>query len=309
MAVKSGELSELIAELRQQLSRLEKSSQLEKVEERRWWQPFFEGLVGVVEKYQPVPIFPPLDDWFLVKTLQDVVSRAPVERGTLVELMGVPAVLAQYAPRSKFERIVVNDPYKLFSALISAVRVDPERVISVLALLPASRELVEFAKELCENERLREVGLLGVAALAFYAVHALPVWSGGKYVNALSSLIRVAERLRDVEFVSMLPVQAAEKFSGPNTVFYLPLGSGWSLHDARPVIDLLNLYKQRWVARVRLGMKDSAQSVYEKIVRQWGPVEVFLKKGKNLRVTYLIVYNWSAGLSPSEGRIKGLKGD
>ncbi|MEM1819994.1 MAG: hypothetical protein QW794_00560 [Thermosphaera sp.] len=308
------EIRQLLSELQEQLRKLEREEQApsrpegEAEEKAEGLRDFYKSALELVKGYSTsAPVFS-LDDWIVAKTLVSIAAKAPVREGTLVEVLDGAAVLAQFAPRSRFKRIVVNDVNGVLQALVSEAQRESGSVIALLALLPASRELVSIAKDLLKEAKLRGLSSIVVASLVFYALHANP--QKYKYADAVSTILEVASRLRDVEFVSKDPLSIVDSYStGGNTLFYLSLSNKYNLEWALPILDKIITFKDYWLLRVRLFDQRKVSFLVHQLQLRYKNVNITVerKRGTGAPLIFLFAFNWLPSSPTSEERIEGLK--
>lgn len=150
---------------------------------------------------------------------------------TLVEVFGGSGVISMYAPRDIFKVIVYNDIDDYLVAFFKIVREKKDELAKILALLPRSRSLFNYFKELMNKSDLDDFS----KAIIIYYVRMFSM-SGDAISFSVSltknnaieekrhvanALAEIAKRLSDVTIECLDYRKLIEKYDREETVFYL----------------------------------------------------------------------------------------
>ncbi|MFZ8811934.1 MAG: DNA adenine methylase [Pyrobaculum sp.] len=177
----------------------------------------------------------PGSDFHIADLLHPRIERLCPKRCTFVEVFGGSGYMSQTVSRQKFGNVVYNDINNMLVALYRHVKESPERLAFVASLLPYSRVFHGIIKELLREGK--DLAPFVVAALAFYALNASFFGTydmrgfaysvnphnneARAYRSRVASILKYAERWKDVVIENLDFRDVIKKYDSENTVFYL----------------------------------------------------------------------------------------
>jgi DNA adenine methylase len=191
---------------------------------------------------------------------------------TFVEVFGGSGYMSQTVSRDVFNNIIYNDINNMLVALYNHIKERPERLATVLALLPYSRTLHNMIIELMRDSR--ELAGLVAAVMAFYAyntsfsgtvhkrgfAYSVVRNEARTFKSRVASILKYAEAWRDVVIESLDFREAIRKYDSERTVFYLDppyvydakeyYGTPFTADDLRDMATLLTQIRGRFLLKL-----------------------------------------------------------
>ncbi|MEM4667366.1 MAG: DNA adenine methylase [Thermofilum sp.] len=193
----------------------------------------FEEIKRALPRTEAKLIMYPGGDHHIKDELLSIALRAPIERGTFVEVFGGSGVMVQLVPRTRFPNVVYNDIDKDLVALHRLVKKNPDLLASVLYLIPYSRYVRAYISRSLAG---RELGELLGAAMMFYLLNSgffglrdaglgMTIKPGRsharRYLSHIAAVYEAAKRLRDVTIECLSFEEVMRKYDSETTLFYL----------------------------------------------------------------------------------------
>jgi DNA adenine methylase len=183
----------------------------------------------------PKAVRVPGSDFHIADLLYPRIERLCPKKCTFVEVFGGSGYMSQTVSRRKFGNIVYNDINNLLVAIYKHIKESPERLATVTSLLPYSRAFHRIIRELLREDR--DLAPFVVATLAFYALNTSFFGTydmrgfaysvnphnneARAYRSRVASILRHAERWKDVVIESLDFRDTIKKYDSETTVFYL----------------------------------------------------------------------------------------
>ncbi len=202
------------------------------------------------------------------------INAACSDKCTFVEVFGGSGFVTQNVDRSKFANIIYNDIDDKLTTLFKVIKENPEKLSTLLFLLPYGRSIYKIAQELIlsGNEKL---GMLEAAALLFYRVNAafLGKPSAGfaisivpnssearKYRSRVRAILDLADRWKDVTIENKDFRDIIKQYDSDKTVFYLDppypdrseeyYGTPFTVNDLREMAKMLTQIKGKFLLKL-----------------------------------------------------------
>jgi len=215
----------------------------------------------------------PGGDYFIADELLKRLNAACSGECTFVEVFGGSGYMSQAVDRKRFKLIVYNDINDKLTMLYRMVKKEPEKMATLLSLLPLARSYHKIVIELLKENRC--LGELEIAALLFYgicssffgsinkgfSVHKYPSRNLAKsYHKHARGILDMAEKWKDITIENLDFRDVIKMYDRETTVFYLDppfvgrsedyYGVDFSVDDLRDMATMLTQIKGKFLLKV-----------------------------------------------------------
>jgi DNA adenine methylase len=244
----------------------------------------------------------------------------------LVEVFGGSGVVSMHAPRNVFKVIVYNDIDDYLIAFFKMVREKKDDLARTLALLPQSRGLFNYFREMIGKSDLDDFSKAIIIYYVYmYSTNANPSSFGVSFEknrtveikrNIANGLAEIAKRFSDVLIENLDFRRLIEKYDRNETVFYLDPPyitvdrSGgnretyyrytFTVTDAKILAAMLSKIKGKYLLKIHEDQYPLYQQYlgkhYVKEHEYKTSMKVVFNKEKRPKIKYLFITNYPLGL-------------
>jgi DNA adenine methylase len=266
----------------------------------------------------------PGGDYFIKDILINILIQSRCKY--LVEVFGGSGVISMYAPRNIFKVVVYNDIDDYLVAFFRIVREKKDNLIKTLVLLPHSRSLFNYFRELMNKSNLDDLS----KAIIIYYVHMYSTNANSSSFgvsfeknhtvevkrNIVNGLAEVAKRFSDVLIENLDFRRLIEKYDRNETVFYLDppyvtVGRGggnretyyryaFTVADAKTLAAMLSKIKGKYLLKIHEDQyqlyRDHLGKHYVKEYEHKSYMKVVFNKEERPKIKYLFITNYLLGL-------------